>query len=51
MDLMTANKQMTAILEMFKDAEQFDFVRFEREFLLIAEKASDIIEIYKTKGV
>jgi hypothetical protein len=45
MDLMTANKQMAEILAMFKDAEQFDFVRFDREFQRIADMAAQAIEI------
>jgi hypothetical protein len=51
MDLMTANKQMTAILEMFKDATPSELVMYQRQFQEIAEKALDVIEIYKTKGV
>lgn len=50
MDLATANKQMTEILEMFKDATSDDMIMFDLQFAEIVKKAVIISKIYHLKG-
>jgi hypothetical protein len=42
MDLTTANKQMTAILEMFRDATTDDLIMYKQQFEPIAEMALEV---------
>jgi hypothetical protein len=45
LDLVTANKQMSAILEMFQAAEPGEFVMFDQQFQSIANKAAQVAQI------
>ena len=50
MDLSTANKQMTEILEMFKNATSDEFIMFDLQFAEIVKKAVILSKIYHLKG-
>jgi hypothetical protein len=45
MDLVTANKQLTAIIEMLKDAEPSDYVAFDNFYKSIYNKALEVVSI------
>jgi hypothetical protein len=45
MDLVTANKQLTAIIEMLKDAEPSDYVAFDNFYKSIYNKALEGYDI------
>jgi|LauGreDrversion4_2_1035121.scaffolds.fasta_scaffold1585067_2 hypothetical protein len=50
LDLVTANKQMTEILELFKNSNTGDFVMHEQFYRGMTDKALQIVELYKRKG-
>jgi hypothetical protein len=45
MDLVTANKQLTAIIEMLKDAEPSDYAAFDNFYKSIYNKALEVVSI------
>ena len=45
MDLVTANKQLTAIIEMLKEADATDFVAFDNFYKSIYNKALEVVSI------
>lgn len=50
LDLVTANKQMTEILELFKNSNPSDFVMYEQIYRGMTDKALQIVELFKAKG-
>jgi hypothetical protein len=45
MDLVTANKQLTAIIEMLNNADKNDFVMYDNFYKSIHNKAAEIVNI------
>ena len=45
MDLITANKQLTAIIEMLNDADKTDWVLYDNFYKDIRSKAEQIVKI------
>jgi hypothetical protein len=45
MDLITANKQLTAIIEMLNDADKTDWVLYDNFYKSIHNKALEIVNI------
>ena len=45
MDLITANKQLTAIIEMLNDADKTDWVYYDNFYKSIRSKAEQIVKI------
>ena len=45
MDLVTANKQLTAIIEMLKKSEPNDFVIYDNFYKSIYNKALEVVSI------
>jgi len=49
MDLITANKQLTAILEMINNSEKNDFVMYDNFYKNISDKALQISNLVNKK--
>jgi hypothetical protein len=45
MDLVTANKQLTAIIEMLNNADKNDFVMYDNFYKNIYNKALEVVSI------
>ena len=45
MDLITANKQLTAIIEMLNDADKTDWVLYDNFYKSIYNKALEVVSI------
>ena len=45
MDLVTANKQLTAIIEMLNDADKTDWVLYDNFYKSIHNKALEVVSI------
>ena len=45
MDLVTANKQLTAIIEMLNDADKTDWVLYDNFYKSIYNKALEVVSI------
>jgi hypothetical protein len=50
LDLVTANKYMTEIKNLFENSTAEDFVMYDQFYSRMAEKALQIVELYKSKG-
>lgn len=50
LDLVTANKYMTEIVELFEKSTAEDLVMYDTFYSRMTDKALQIVELYKSKG-
>jgi hypothetical protein len=50
LDLVTANKYMTEIVELFENSTAEDLVMYDQFYNRMTEKALQVVELYKSKG-